>query len=254
MPKEDGQIQCDLKNHEELLHVSKNINPEIVIHAVGNKNISFCETNPKEAYQINCDTIKNVASVFAGKAKIIYISTDYVFDGMCGGYAENDVPNPKTVYGKSKLSGEIEGAKNAKESFITVRLSALYDPNATFLCYLRQKLSSGQVVECFSNIRYSPTYVDDFLKILEKVILSNDGTNVFHACGKALSRYEFALFFAKVFGFDSGLLKKQLYTKDENLFLFPDLSLSNKRTCELFGIEMTKTEEALLEIKKRLNL
>ena len=157
--KDSHQIQCNIMDRQPLEKIAKDVNPDVVIHAVGNKNIGFCENNPDEAFRINCDTIKNIAQVFGEKAKIIYISTDYVFDGLRGEYTELEAPNPQTIYGKSKLCGEIEGAKNTSKSFIVIRLSALYDANAVFICYLKEKLSCQQEVECFSNIIYSPTYV-----------------------------------------------------------------------------------------------
>ena len=65
------QIKCDSRDSEAVASIAERLNPAVVIHAVGNKDIGFCENNPKEAYQINSDTVKNIALAFGNKSKII---------------------------------------------------------------------------------------------------------------------------------------------------------------------------------------
>lgn len=248
--KSHGQIICDLCDRDAVARLAKNIKPDIVIHAAGNKDLCYCENNAKAAFKINCETTKNVVQVFGDKAKVIYISTDYVFDGLNGRYAETDTPAPRTIYGQSKLCGEEEGIKYAKQPFIILRTSALYNIKAAFIRYLFKMLSNHESVSCFSNIRYSPTYYEDFLAILDKIISLTEQTSIFHSCGETTTRYGFALTFARVFDFDPKLIIEHKYDNESNLHLFPDLSLSNEWTGRHFNLVSTQAETALLKIKR----
>lgn len=254
-PQDKGQIQCDLGDGEAVNRLAKVIKPDVIIHAAGSKDLAFCEKDPIKAFQINCDAIKNIALAFVPGTEIIYISTDYVFDGQRGEYHELDQPHPLTVYGKSKLCGEREGQRITPETFIILRLSALFDRRAAFIRYLHENLSKGEPVDCYVNAKYSPTYSRDFLDILEKIMLSkkhDDG--IYHACGEVQSRYDFALKYAKVFGFNQDLVRKSVYNQKENRFLFPNLSMINEKTCGVLRLSKTKTEAALLNIMKGVEL
>ena len=82
--------------------------PEVVIHAAAMTDVDGCERNPDEAYRTNALGAKHVALACAElNAALVYISTDYVFDGAKGEpYNEDDAPNPLSVYGRTKLDGE----------------------------------------------------------------------------------------------------------------------------------------------------
>lgn len=240
---------CDLRNEAEVFGLSQKISPEVIIHAAGNKDIKFCEANPKEAHDINELSVINLVKAFPGK-KIIYISSDYVFTGDKGEYSEKDEPNPKTVYGKSKLAGEKYGLNNF-DNFIVLRSSAIFNNEASFPIFLHKELSSSHEVECFVNTFYSPTYYEDFLSTLEKIVANKSlSKGVYHSCGEKTSRYEFGVTYAKVFGFDKKLIKGS-YSDTSHWFLFPDLSMVNKKTNKILGITTTGLEKALIKMKKK---
>lgn len=245
-----AQLVCDLTVLDDVKALAMTIAPDAVIHVAGNKNIGFCEEHPDDAFLINCDAVKNVAEVFGSTARILYLSTDYVFDGTQGGYQENDIPSPQTVYGKSKLCGEVEGRRMAGSNFVTIRLSALYDNMAAFLQFIQEKLSQGQSIDCFTDVIYSPTYYRDLLTAIDILLYDQSLTGpVYHVCGEATSRYKFALTYAEVFGLDTGLVKK---TNVDNTgkFLFPNLSLNCDWSLETFKFKNTGIREALTKLKK----
>ncbi len=247
----EKQAPCDLTDRAAVFGLAKRVSPDVVIHAAGNKDIEFCERNTAAAFSVNCDSVRNVCEAFAD-ARIIYLSTDYVFDGTRGHYEEHDQPRPLTVYGKSKLCGEVDGKKIAGRRLVILRVSALYDQNAAFLRFLQEKLSSGEPVECFFDSFYSPTYFRDFLYVLEQLLVTacND-EGVFHACGQSMSRYEFAKAFALACEFDASLIRKQSY-HERTTFLFNDLSLDNVRTRRLLGACTTNVMDALREIGRTI--
>jgi dTDP-4-dehydrorhamnose reductase len=243
-------LGCNLCNADEVSRLGKQVSPDLVIHAAGNKDIDFCEKHPDAAFRINCDAVKNVAQVFGGRCKIVYISTDYVFDGSSGMYSEEDTPVPLTVYGKSKLCGEEEGVYQAGDNFITLRLSALFDLKATFPRFLHERLSLKDRVECYSDVVYSPTYYGDFLTALDRILAEPLlQVRTLHVCGSAISRFGFACAFARVFGYDTSLVQNSSAVGKGN-YLFPDLSLQNIISQKVLGMKMTDAEDALHELIK----
>lgn len=247
-PSGGKQAPCDLTDRDAVFRLADMTRPDVVIHAAGNKNIAYCEKNPDQAFCINCDSVKNVAAAF-GNARIIYISSDYVFDGQRGGYREDDLPAPATAYGRSKLCGETAGMQIENNNFVVLRASALYDENSTFVRFLREKLDRKEPVECFADTVYSPTYYRDFLDILVKLSSHPVKGEIFHACGEATSRYEFALVYAKTHNYDKALIKKSSILNQET-FLFPDLSLKNDATRRILNSRTTSIAEALAEMKR----
>jgi dTDP-4-dehydrorhamnose reductase len=249
----ENQFQCDLTDRDSVLALADAVHPDVVIHAAGNKDIKQCEQNPQKAFEVNCHTAKHLAEAFGKQSRIIYISTDYVFSGQRGHYDEEDVPDPLTAYGKSKLCGEIEGMRIARNNFIIIRLSALFDRHASFLRFLFYSLSHREAIDCFTNAVYSPTYYKDFIILLNKVItLPELPADLFHACGLPTTRYNFAKTFAEVFQFSESLIQPA-EVADSNLHLYPDLSLRNDFTRSVLGVETTPVKAALEDIRKGLD-
>ena len=243
-------FSCDLADVDAVKQIAESVTPDIIIHTAGNKDIKYCEENPTAAYRSNCDATKNLANIFGSKARIIYLSTDYVFNGLQGGYREFDPTSPQTIYGKSKLCGEEGGRIIAGNNFITIRLSALYDAQATFLRFIKDKLTQGQTVDCYSDVYYSPTYYLDFLNALEFIIKNTSSSSqIYHICGEATTRYMFARIYAEVFGFESTLIKESS-ANGSGKFLFPNLSLNCEWSLEQLKIKTTKIRESLIEIQK----
>lgn len=100
-------LKTDISNRDEFLQTVKDIYPDVVIHTASLTNVDLCEKDKELAYKVNVAGTKNVVE-FARKksAKLIYISTDFVFDGNTGNYSESDMPNPVNYYGFTKLKGE----------------------------------------------------------------------------------------------------------------------------------------------------
>lgn len=241
---------CDLRNFDEVLRLSEWIRPDIIIHAAGNKNIKFCEAHEADAYAINVSTVENIINAFGNDVLHIYISSDYVFDGTRGNYMELDEPAPFTAYGRQKLAAENLFRQCAAKSFI-VRLSALFDKNGTFCKFLRGKLQNNEPVECYDDVFYSPTYHKNFLRFLEILLThENFSHKIFHCGGERISRYNFALMYAKHFGFPTDLIRRtKISDSRENFFLRHDISLNSDRSYRLLD---TPPSTALSDAIKEL--
>ena len=242
---------ADLRNIDEIYELSKWVRPDVIIHAAGNKNSKFCEEHEDEASKINVTACENLIKAFGDKVKYIYISSDYVFDGMRGNYTESDSPAPFTAYGRQKLNAEKLFLENAPRSFI-VRLAALFDRNGTFCKFLRSQFENNAVVECFDDVFYSPTYYKNFLQILNALVHCEDFSGrIFHCGGERVSRFQFALMYAERCGFSANLVKEcKLFESDSDGFFFlrPDISLNNAETLKHLQIQPLSLRESFCEL------
>lgn len=171
-----GRENLDITNLDKLYKILKTIKPETIIHSAAYTDVDQCENNPELAFQINAQGTKNV-SLIAERldSKLIYISTDYVFDGNKGSpYDENDLPNPINVYGMSKYQGESELKKNLEKYFI-IRTSWLYGHKGkNFVKTILSLTSNNTLLKVVDDQTGSPTYAVDLAEALEKLITTEE--------------------------------------------------------------------------------
>ncbi|HRY33154.1 MAG TPA: sugar nucleotide-binding protein [Bacteroidales bacterium] len=177
----------------------------IFIILSGNKDVRFCEMNPEAAYSLNTKPIETIVSVIQKNdfpAKVLFMSSDYVFDGTEGNYSEAHLPNPMTVYGKTKYSAE-KILLNSSIQFKIIRSSAVMGYGGVFFDWLmRELLTKEGAVSLFSNTYFSPTPLELLCKGLNIVIqhFSSIEKKILHLCGSSrMSRYEFGCIAADYF-------------------------------------------------------
>src|SRR5439155_28877 len=168
--------------------------PDLVIHAAGYTDVDGCERNPETAFTVNAQGTRRVAEGAAkANARLIYISTDYVFDGKkMEPYTERDPVNPLNVYGRSKLAGEEETLKGCRGTLV-LRTSWLYSVHGNnFVKTILSLAVTQPEVRVVEDQRGSPTYARHLAQVIAGLIRS-DVTGVIHAGGEGeCSRYEFA--------------------------------------------------------------
>lgn len=189
-----GRAELDVTRPEEVRRAFHDFCPEAVVHAAANTNVDGCELDEDGAYLVNALGTRNVAAAAeeAG-ARLVYISTDYVFDGRSRRpYKEFDPPGPLSVYGKSKLAGERFASAFCRRHFI-VRTSWLYGPHGknfvkTMLALGEQK---GEVAVVDDQVG-SPTYAPDLARFVAALV-KTELYGTYHATNAgACSWYEFA--------------------------------------------------------------
>jgi dTDP-4-dehydrorhamnose reductase len=168
--------------------------PDLVIHLAAYTDVDGCEANPQLAEETNSTGARNVATACAQVgAAMLYVSTDYVFDGAkLGDYLEDDPPNPISVYGKSKWLGEQHVRAILKRYFI-VRTSWLYGPHGkNFVSTILRLAHQQKVLRVVNDQQGSPTYTRHFsLKIAE--LASTQAYGIYHITGSGTcSWFEFA--------------------------------------------------------------
>ena len=137
--------------------------PDVVIHCAAYTAVDKAEDEPELCYKVNSEATKNIAEICKEiNAKLLYISTDYVFDGTKDGFYEvDDETNPINVYGKSKLLGEIAVQKILKKYFI-VRISWVFGEHGNNFVKTMLRLGKDhKEINVVSDQYGSPTYTAD---------------------------------------------------------------------------------------------
>jgi dTDP-4-dehydrorhamnose reductase len=241
--------RLDISNKGNTFTLIKKLMPDVIIDTAALHNVDYCETHPDETWKVNVEGTKNI--VYACKevsAKMIFISTDYVFDGKKGFYTEEDSPNPLHYYAKTKLVAE-NMVKGAGIDYVIVRPSVIYGWNpveatnvqssskksVNFVMWAINKLKKGEEIKAVTDQYNSPTLADNLAEVL-LVLSKSNRRGLYHIAGKTcLNRFEFTQKIAEVFGFDRNLIKPT--TSD----VFRQVAKRPKRCC----LDVTKAEREL---------
>jgi len=156
-------LKADITKQEEVSRIITNTRPGIVVHTAAWTDVDGCELDSKKAYSVNAAGTENVAMACSkAGAAMIYISTDFVFDGKKGSpYKEEDRPNPLSVYADSKFKGE-EAVKRLLKKYFILRTSWLYGPNGNnFVDTIIAKAKENERLKVVDDQVGSPTYTAD---------------------------------------------------------------------------------------------
>ncbi|MHB8111788.1 MAG: dTDP-4-dehydrorhamnose reductase [Syntrophorhabdaceae bacterium] len=175
--------EIDITNLDELRIFSADKPISWIINCAAYTAVDKAEDETDLAFKINADGPCNIAEIAKIKgAKLIHISTDYVFDGTkTGAYLETDLPNPLGVYGKSKYQGEVYITETLNEYFV-IRTSWLYGKQGNNFVYTMLRLfAERDEVRVVCDQCGSPTYAPDLaVVILEIVSLNSNAYGVYH--------------------------------------------------------------------------
>lgn len=159
----------------DLDHVRTSViqaDPGVVIHCAAMTDVDACEDDPERAFAINATGAENVAvAAREAGAAIVHLSSDYVFDGTKGAYAEDDPTDPIQVYGRSKLEGE-ERVRAATPWHFIVRSAWIYGHGGkNFISkHLPRLLASGEPINAVDDQCGSPTYAPDLAEALTHLV------------------------------------------------------------------------------------
>jgi dTDP-4-dehydrorhamnose reductase len=206
----DEVIACDhatldVSDRDAVLQTVVAAGPDTVIHAGAWTNVDGCETEPERAYRVNALGTRHVAEAarMAG-ARVVYVSTDYVFDGTGERpYHEWDAVNPISVYGRSKLGGE--SALGPADT--VVRTSWVCGRHGhNFVKTILGRATAGQALTVVDDQHGCPTFADDLAGMLRRLAAARlPGT--FHVTNQGRTTwFRFARDIVEVAGLDSGLV------------------------------------------------
>ncbi len=179
--------------------------PEAVLHAGAMTDVDGCERDPEQAWRVNVGGTEQVARACrALGARLVAVSTDYVFDGEAGPYREEDLPNARGFYARTKRVGE-EAALLLAPDCAVARVAVVYSgrkgAKSSFATQIVEKLSRGEVVKAFSDQLVSPTLAANAAEMTGELLLGTSYRGVLHTCGATVvDRVTFAHRVAARFG------------------------------------------------------
>ena len=186
--------RMDLTSTQQIKECIENVNPEVIIHCAAYTAVDKAEDEEELCRRVNAIATKEIAE-HAKKLDIpmIYISTDYVFDGTKDGeYTEEDIPNPINVYGKTKYEGEIY-VQELLEKYYIVRISWVFGENGNnFIDTMLRLAKDRDEINVINDQVGSPTYTKDLAPLLVDMI-ETEKYGVYHATNEGYCTwYEFA--------------------------------------------------------------
>ena len=249
----------DIKNRSEIKKLIYEYCPDFIIHTAAFTNVDLSEKMREDAWKINVKGVEYIAEAArAIDARIIHISTDYIFDGKNGPYDENALPNPIGYYGRTKLASE-NALKISGTLFTILRTNVLYgialNSRPDFVRWVINSLSNNQSIRIVKDQINNPTFIDDLVQAISKIIEFRK-TGVYNIGGKEfLSRYEFTNRIAEYFNLDKNLITP-IITEELNQPARRPLKsglLILKAETEL-GFKPHSISESLSVIKRELGL
>lgn len=250
-------IQADISKKEDVKKLFEKSIPRKVIHTAAMTNVDQCEVDKKRAWDINVEGTKYIAE-FCQKydSQMIYISTDFVFDGKKGNYRETDEPNPISYYGLTKLEGENVLSEFDIEYGIA-RTSVIYGNHPyrfNFVSWVINELGKGKRINVVKDQYNSPTFANNLADVLLKMH-ENERYGLYHASGsERINRYDFAVKIADVFELDASLINPITSDKFLQKAKRPwDSSLNVTKIQRELGVKMLNIREGLIRMKEEVN-
>lgn len=202
-------IPLDIRDRAGVQRLFSEARPGWVYLPAALPNVDYCESHPAETYPTNVRGVQHVVQAAnAVGARIIYFSTDFIFNGENGPYDEMDTADPISEYGRQKLEAEHFIALFARD-FLIIRTTVVYgweQQGKNFVYRLVQSLRNGTPVKVPVDQIGSPTYVNNLARLAVKLAHS-PLSGVINVTGPdCVSRYDFALHAARVFGLDQNLI------------------------------------------------
>lgn len=171
----------DVTDESAVARAFREFPPHAVLHCAAYTDVDGAEREPERALAVNRDGARRVAEAARQQnASVIYVSTDYVFDGTgTEPYREEAETRPLSAYGTSKLEGERAVANACPDGFVVVRSAWLYGAGKGFVDWARARLEKGDTVPVIEDQRGSPTRADDLAAALVR-LAEERARGIFH--------------------------------------------------------------------------
>jgi dTDP-4-dehydrorhamnose reductase len=218
LPMLEGQgvvhyFPLDITDEAAVETIMRRERPDVVVHAAAVTQVDECELNRDKCFSVNVEGTANIivhAERYA--CHLVYISTDFVFDGERGNYAEDDALNPISWYGFTKAQAE-STVETCEIPWTIVRTCLVYGnvlqgSRSNIITWVKEKLEKKEKIRVVSDQWRTPTYVADLARGI-LLIIEKKARGIFHISGKdTLTPYDIALKTADHFGLDKGLVEK----------------------------------------------
>lgn len=200
--------------------VAEHLKPDVILNAAAFTDVDGCERDPDRCRHVNRDA---VAAMAAAGVPLVHVSTDYVFDGTAGPYAEDDAVHPLSVYGRVKLESEVVTLEASRHNLVVRTMWVWGEARAagggakkSFTAFVRETLAAGNPVRAVVDQYGNPTRAEDLARAIW-ALRARGCSGVYHAAGAdRVNRLEWAQAVARRYGLDETLLRP-LTTPELNL-------------------------------------
>lgn len=228
--------------------------PSLIVHSAAMTQVDQCEIDKQGCYNANVTATRFIIDTArAIKARFIFISTDFIFDGSNGPYSEDDEPGPVNYYGSTKLAAEnavMESGLNwAIARTILVYGVAPTTGRTNIVSWVKQNLEQGTTIKMVTDQFRTPTFVHDLAKGIVLMIEKN-AKGVYHLSGEEqMTPYEMAVATAKFFGLNEKLIDKSLSPDIKQPAIRPPRTGFNiKKAKKELGFKPMSFDEGLKEM------
>ena len=252
-----GAINADICNAEQMFSTIEKTKPDVIIHTAAQTNVDLISKDKSKGYRVNAWGTNVLAAAAANfDIPIIYISTDYVFDGnRREPYNEYNTPRPINEYGRSKLEGE-KVIRDLCTKFFIVRTSGLFAPHGkNFPLTILEKAKTQKVLNVVSDQIFSPTYAYDLAEFLI-TLLDSRLYGVYHFVNAGeCSWYDFAKKVLELAGIDDCVVNPISARDWPTPTKRPPYSVLRRYKLELQGLDNVRSwEDALKDFLSRRNI
>ncbi len=203
-----GRRDADDITRPKIIQTICDFKPDVIVHAAAMTDVDACEFKSDQAFLVNEQGTRHVAQAAkqAG-ALMVYVSTDYVFDGAKESpYLETDPTNPINVYGQSKLAGE-RATQETADRWLIVRTSWVYgEGRKNFVTHVLEWAKTQPVLRLVKDKVGSPTYAKDLASAI-KHLAQIRATGIYHASGEGCCTWvEYGQEILKIAGIEKGIV------------------------------------------------
>ncbi len=245
--KKSKYSQIDITDYDKLEADILKIKSDVIIHTACLIDTERCQKDQDFAYKVNVNGTKNIVEIVKTnklKCKIVYISTHAIYEGIVGNYKEDEVnDNQVNYYSRTKYLAEKEIEKYSNHLILRVNIFGFgkADKSNNYAEYVMDCLISGKEFNAYDDIYFNPLYTSIFANCLPFIL---DKTGIYNIGARnSMSKFDFALKLAEMFGYNQSLVKKTQSNFNVNR---PKNITTN---CEKIGLCLPTIESNIVEFK-----
>jgi dTDP-4-dehydrorhamnose reductase len=243
---------CDLTHPSRVVELVSRLKPTRVVHCASWTDVDACEGDPERAFILNAVVARTVAAAASrAGARLVHISTDAVFSGSQGGHVESDEPRPLSVYGRTKLAGELAVLDEAPSALVLRTAIYGWGPpwRRSLAEWVLARLGEGTPVPGFTDVFFTPILCNDLGTAIGD-LLTNGREGLVHVAGAdRVSKFDFARAVARAFDFDEDLVQAARSSDvDFSVARAGDLSLDTT-LAENYGVAIPRVDAGLLRFR-----
>ncbi len=251
-------FQVDFTDTDSIETCLRHFQPDAVVHAAAMTGTGECESNRERTLAVNVMATERLLEALPDQnARVIYISTDLVFDGETPPYTEDSELNPVNHYGRSKLMAE-RAVQRLCDNHIILRVALMFGPTnpagrGGFLKWMDDTMRQGQEIQLFEDEYRTPLFVEDAVEAVRRLLDDPGLYRLYHLGGpERISRLDFGLRFAAIRGYDTGLIRAiKQSAGNAGSRRAEDVSLDSTRIQQALSLELTPIDNALHTIYDR---